>query len=52
MAELTAHVTDHYYFPRLLEDGNTWVGISLLTFGRGRIIRARLDDPNGIDDGW
>jgi hypothetical protein len=50
---LPSWVTDYYALPRLDRSGEHWIGITHLTFGRGRIVRGRLDDPDfGIDDGW
>ena len=32
--------------------GNRWAAVAPLTFGRGRIVVGRIEDPGYIIDGW
>lgn len=45
-------VTDYYLFPRLLDDGDNWVGVARLVHGRARIVRGKLSEPDSIGDAW
>jgi hypothetical protein len=54
MPELPKFIVDAYYFARPAPDGENWIGVAPLTFGRGRIVRGPLENAlcAGISDGW